>query len=58
MATVIVRKMTDIYNRQVGARQRGFLRGLFRAVFVLQGQVNFTSLARFSRFHEQTFLAT
>ena len=51
------RKMVDIYNCQVGAWQRRFLRELFQAVFALRGRVNFTNMARFSRFHEQTFLA-
>jgi len=47
--------MVDIYNCQVGVWQRRFLRELFQAVFALRGRVNFTNMARFSRFHEQTF---
>jgi len=47
--------MTDIYNCQVGVWYRRFLRELFHAVFALRGRVNFTNLARFSRFHEQTY---
>jgi hypothetical protein len=47
--------MADIYNYQVGFWQRQFLQELFRAVFSLRGRVNFTNLARFSFFHEQTF---
>jgi len=47
--------MADIYNCQVGFWQHQFLQELFRAVFSLRGRVNFTNLARFSFFHEQTF---
>ena len=47
--------MADIYNCPVGFWQRQFLHELFRAVFALRSRVNFTNLARFSRFHEQTF---
>jgi hypothetical protein len=47
--------MADIYNCQVGFWQRQFLQELFRAVFSLRGRINFTNLARFSFFHEQTF---
>jgi hypothetical protein len=47
--------MADIYNCQVGAWRRRFLLELFKTVFSLRGRVNFTNLARFSRFHEQTF---
>jgi len=49
--------MADIYNCQVGAWQRQFLRELFKAVLSLRGRVNFTNLARFSPLHEQMFLA-
>jgi len=55
VVTTIFRKMADIYNCQVGAWQRRFLRELFKAVFSLRGRINFTNLARFSPFHEQTF---
>jgi hypothetical protein len=47
--------MADIYNYQVGFWQRQFLQELFRTVASLRGRVNFTNLARFSFFHEQTF---
>ena len=49
--------MADIYNYRVDAWQRRFMGELFNAVFSLRGRVNFTNLARFSRLHEQTFLA-
>ena len=55
VVSTIFRKMVDIYNCQVGVWQRRFLRELFQAVFALRGRVNFTNMARFSRFHEQTF---
>jgi len=55
VVTTIFRKMADIYNCQIGFWQRRFLRELLQAVFALRGRVNFTNLARFSRFHEQTF---
>lgn len=51
----IFRKMADIYNYQVGFWQRQFLQELFRTVVSLRGRVNFTNVARFSFFHEQTF---
>lgn len=35
--------------------KRRFMQVLFRTVFALRGQVNFTNLARFSPLHEQTF---
>ena len=55
VVSTIFRKMADIYNCQVGFWQRRFLEELFRAVFSLRGRANFTNLARFSFFHEQTF---
>ena len=55
VVSTIFRKMADIYNCQVGAWQRQFLRELFKAVLSLRGRVNFTNMARFSFFHEQTF---
>ncbi len=55
VVSTIFRKMADIYNYQVGFWQRQFLRELFRTVASLRGRVNFTNLARFSFFHEQTF---
>jgi len=55
VVSTIFRKMADIYNCQVGAWQRQFLRELFKAVLSLRGRVNFTNLARFGPLHEQTF---
>ena len=55
VVSVIFRKMADIYNCPVGFWQRQFLHELFRAVFALRSRLNFTNLARFSPFHEQTF---
>ena len=55
MVTIIFQKMADIYNCQVGAWQRQFLRELFKVVLSLWGRVNFTNLSRFSPLHEQTF---
>ena len=55
MVSTIFRKMVDIYNYRVDAWQRRFIGELFNAVLSLRGRVNFTNLARFSRFHKQTF---
>ena len=55
VVSTIFRKMADIYNCQIGIWQRRFLQELLQSVFALRGRVNFTNLARFSRFHEQTF---
>ena len=55
VVTTIFRKMADIYNYRGDAWQRRFMGELFKAVFSLRGRVNFTNLARFSPFHEQTF---
>jgi hypothetical protein len=55
VVTTIFRKMAETYNCQVGFWQRRFLKELFEAVLALRGRVNFTNLARFSPFHEQTF---
>ena len=55
VVSTIFRKMTDIYNCNIGFWQRRFLQTLFEAVFALRGRVNFTNLARFSPLHEQTF---
>jgi hypothetical protein len=55
VVTTIFRKMAETYNCQVGFWQRQFLQGLFKAVLALRGRINFTNLARFSQFHEQTF---
>ena len=55
VVSTMFRKMADIYNCQVGAWQRCFLRELFKVVLSLRGRVNFTNLARFSQLHEQTF---
>lgn len=51
----IFAKMADICNCHIGKRRRDFLAELFGVVFAMRGRVNFTNLARFSRFHEQTF---
>jgi hypothetical protein len=51
----IFAKMTDTYNCTIGAWQRSFLGELFQVVFARRGRVNFTNLARFSTFCEQTF---
>ena len=55
VVSTIFRKMADIYNYRVDAWQRRFMGELFKAVFSLRGRANFTNMARFSRFHEQTF---
>ena len=55
VVSTIFRKMTDIYNCNIGSWQRRFLQQLFEAVCALRGRVNFTNLARFSPLHEQTF---
>ena len=54
VVSTVFRKLDDIYNC-VGFWRRQFLHKLFRAVFALRDRVNFTNLARFSPFHEQTF---
>jgi hypothetical protein len=48
-------KMRTIYNIAVAKRQRDFLAELFGVLFAHQGRANFTSLARYSALHEQTF---
>jgi len=55
VVTTIFRKMADIYNCRVGTWQQAFLKELFRVVFARRGRVNFTNLARYSPFCEQTF---
>ena len=55
VVSTIFRKMTDIYNCNIGSWQRRFLQQLFEAVCALRGRVNFTNLARFSPLHEHTF---
>lgn len=47
--------MRAIHNSKVGAWQRQFLSELMRALFAMRGRVNFTNLARYSAFCEQTF---
>jgi hypothetical protein len=47
--------MTTIHNCTIGAWQRQFLSELMRALFAMRGRVNFTNLARYSVFCEQTF---
>jgi len=51
----IFAKMTAIHNSCVGAWQRQFLSELFRVLFAMRGRVNFTNMARYSVFCEQTF---
>ena len=51
----IFAKMTAIYNFQIGAWQRQFLAELFRVLFRTRGRLNFTNMARYSAFSEQTF---
>lgn len=53
--TYIFAKMTDIHNCTIGRWQRLFLCELFRVLFAMRGRVNFTNLARYSPFSEQTF---
>lgn len=51
----IFAKMMVIYNVQIGAWQRQFLLELFQVVLRMRGRVNFTNMARYSTFSEQTF---
>jgi len=53
--TYIFAKMGLIHNSKVGAWQRQFLRELMETLFAMRGRVNFTNLARYSAFSEQTF---
>lgn len=53
--TCIFAKMAAIHNCTISVWQRSFLTELFQTVFALRGRVNFTNLARYSRFGEQTF---
>jgi hypothetical protein len=53
--TYIFAKMRVIHNSKVGAWQRKFLQELMRTLFAMRGRVNFTNLARYSAFCEQTF---
>lgn len=51
----IFAKMTAIHNFQIGAWQRRFLTELFQVLLRVRGRVNFTNMARYSPFSEQTF---
>lgn len=51
----IFAKMRAIHNSKVGVWQRQFLSELLRTLFAMRGRVNFTNLARYSAFCEQTF---
>lgn len=51
----IFAKMTAIHNFQIGAWQRQFLTELFQVLLRTRGRVNFTNMARYSSFCEQTF---
>lgn len=53
--SLIFAKMGQIYNISIGKYRRDFLAELFRVVLVMRGRANFTNMARFSRFCEQTF---
>jgi len=53
--THIFAKMTAIHNCHLGAWQRKFLSELFRVLFAMRGRVNFTNMARYSIYIEQTF---
>jgi len=51
----ILAKMTVIHNFRLGAWQRQFLGELFQVLLRMRGRVNFTNMARYSVFCEQTF---
>lgn len=51
----IFAKMTTIHNFRIGAWQRQFLAELFQVLLRMRGRVNFTNMARYSAFSEQTF---
>ena len=51
----IFAKMTTIHNFRLGAWQRQFLMELFQVLVRMRGRVNFTNMARYSAFSEQTF---
>ena len=51
----IFAKMTTIHNFRLGAWQRQFLTELFQVLLRMRGRVNFTNMARYSAFCEQTF---
>ncbi len=51
----IFAKMTTIHNVQIGAWRRQFLVELFQVLLRMRGRVNFTNVARYSAFCEQTF---
>lgn len=51
----IFAKMRAIHNSPVGAWQRQFVLELFRVLFAMRGRVNFTNMARYSSYIEQTF---
>jgi hypothetical protein len=51
----IFAKMSAIHNFPIGAWQRQFLAELFQVLFRMWGRVNFTNMARYSAFSEQTF---
>jgi len=51
----IFAKMTTIHNFQIGTWQRQFLAELLQVLLRMRGRVNFTNMARYSAFSEQTF---
>jgi len=53
--TYIFAKMTTIHNCTIGAWRRQFLQELFRVMIAMRGRTNFTNMARYSPFCEQTF---
>jgi len=53
--TFILAKTRDLYNTSIGAWQRRFLIELFTVILQMRGRLNFTDLARYSVFSEQTF---
>lgn len=51
----IFAKMTAIHNFRLPAWQRQFLAELFQVLLRMRGRVNFTNMARYSDYCEQTF---
>lgn len=53
--TYIFAKMTTIHNCTIGAWRPRVLQELFHVMIAMRGRINFTNMARYSPFCEQTF---
>lgn len=53
--TFIFAKMMTMHNCTIGAWKRRFIEEMFHVLIAMRGRVNFTNMARYSTFCEQTF---